>query len=370
MNTISTPFSGPHTHAVRTTGQIMGMVLLALVPATAFGFYLFGWPAVNLWLLTILSALAFEAFSLKLANKPILFYLSDGSAILSGWLLAMTLPPWAPWWIGVVGGGMAIILGKQVFGGVGQNLFNPAMLARVVLLISFPVEMTSWVTPQPLFSAHAPTFLQGLHITFNGYALDMVSGASSLGAVRTELTQGHSLSMILVPHHFTSQNLALGFISGSLGETSAVFIILGGLFLLYKRIFTWHIPVAMLASVALLATLFHEINPERYAGAGFHLFSGGMILAAFFIATDPVTSPNSSLGKLIFGASLGGLDYVIRTWGGYPEGIAFSVMLMNAMTPLIDHYTRPRIYGHNWRGAAIEYSEQKLDAVHKSRDAL
>lgn len=370
MNTITTPFSGPHTHALRSTGQIMGLVLLALAPATAFGLYLFGWPAVNLWILTILSALMCEAFSLKLAGKPILFYLSDGSALVSGWLLAMTLPPWAPWWIGVVGGAMAIILGKQVFGGVGQNLFNPAMLARVVLLISFPVEMTSWVTPQPMLSAHTPSFLEGLNITFNGYALDMVSGASSLGAVRTELTQGHSLSMILVPHHFTNQSLALGFISGSLGETSALLIILGGIFLLYKRIFTWHVPVAMLASVAILATLFHEINPERYAGAGFHLFAGGMILGAFFIATDPVTSPNSSLGKLIFGAGLGGLDYVIRTWGGYPEGIAFSVMIMNAMTPLIDHYTRPRIYGHTWRGDTIQYSEEKLDAVHKSRDAL
>jgi electron transport complex protein RnfD len=368
MNTMISSLSGPHTHAVRTTGQIMGLVLLALVPATAFGFYLFGWPAINLWLITILSALFFEAFSLKLAKKPILFYLSDGSAILSGWLLAMTLPPWAPWWLGVVGGASAIILGKQIFGGVGQNLFNPAMLARVVLLISFPVEMTSWVVPQPFLSGHAPSFLEGLDITFNGYALDMVSGASSLGAVRTELTQGHTLSTILVPQHFTNQSLALGFISGSLGETSSLLIILGGLFLLYKRIFTWHIPVAMLASVALLSTLFHEINPERYAGAGFHLFAGGMMLGAFFIATDPVTSPNSSLGKLVFGAGVGALDYVIRTWGGYPEGMAFTIMIMNAITPLIDHYFRPRIYGHTWRGNTIEYSEEKLENVHKARE--
>lgn len=370
MNMITTPSSGPHTHATRSTGQIMGLVLMALIPATGFGFYLFGWPAINLWVLTILSAVLCEAVSLKMANKPILFYLSDGSAVLSAWLLAMTLPPWAPWWIGVVGGGITIILGKQVFGGVGQNLFNPAMLARVVLLISFPIEMTSWVMPQPLFSAHTPTFLEGLNITFNGYALDMVSGASSLGDVRTQLTQGHTLSTILVPQHYTSQHLALGFISGSLGETSALLIILGGVFLLYKRIFTWHVPVAMLTSVALLATLFHEINPERYANAGFHLFAGGMILGAFFIATDPVTSPNSALGKVIFGASVGALDYVIRTWGGYPEGIAFSIMIMNAMVPLIDHYTRPRIYGHTWRGQIIEYSEQKLDDAHKSQDAL
>jgi len=370
MNMVTPKISGPHTHTQRTTAHIMGLVLLALLPATVFGFYLFGWPAMNLWLLTILSALLFEAISLKLANKPILFYLSDGSAILTAWLLAMTLPPWAPWWIGVIGGGMAIILGKQVFGGIGQNLFNPAMLARVVLLISFPVEMTSWVAPHTLFAAHTPGFMQGLGITFQGYPLDMVSGASALGAVRTELTQGHTLGMILVPLHISNNSLALGFVSGSLGETSSLLIILGGLFLLYKRIFTWHVPVSMLASVTILATSFHLINPERYAGAGFHLFAGGMILGAFFIATDPVTSPSSSLGKLIFGAGLGALDYVIRTWGGYPEGIAFSVMLMNAMTPLIDHYTRPRVYGRNWRGDTLEYSEEQLNAAHETRDSV
>lgn len=370
MNAGASPISGPHTHAQRTTGQIMAMVMFALVPATAFGFYLFGWPALNLWLITILSALLFEAFSLKLANKPVLFYLSDGSAILTAWLLVLTLPPWAPWWIGVLGAGMAIILGKQVFGGIGQNLFNPAMLARVVLLISFPVEMTSWIAPQPWFSAHAPGFLEGLRITFGGVHIDAVSAASALGAVRTELTQGHTLPMILVPHHITDGSLALGFISGSLGESSAPFILLGAAFLLYKRIFTWHIPLSMLASVAILAAIFHEINPDRYASVGFHLLAGGMILGAFFIATDPVTSPSSTTGKLIFGASLGGLDYVIRTWGGYPEGIAFAVMLMNAMTPLIDYYTRPRVYGHNWRGDILDYSEEQLDVAHKGRDSL
>lgn len=368
MNNVANTLAGPHTHTQRSTSQIMGMVMLALAPATAFGFYLFGWPAFNLWVVTVLSALCFEAASLKFANKPVLFYLSDGTAILTAWLLAMTLPPWAPWWIGVVGAAMAIILGKQVFGGLGQNLFNPAMLARVVLLISFPVEMTSWLAPQPWFSAHAPGFLQGLQITFSGIKIDAVSAASALGAVRTELTQGHTLPMILVPQHITDGKLALGFISGSLGESSALFIVLGAAFLLYKRIFTWHVPFAMLGSVVLLASLFHEINPERYASAGFHLFAGGMLLGAFFIATDPVTSPSSSVGKLIFGACLGTLDYIIRTWGGYPEGIAFAVMLMNAMTPLIDHYTRPRVYGYNWRGETIEYSEKQLDVAHETRN--
>jgi len=365
MSTITSPLSGPHTHSMRSSGQIMALVLLALLPATAFGFYLYGWPAINLWTLTILSAVITEAFTLVLARKPVLFFLGDGSAVLTGWLLAMTLPPWAPWWIAVVGGVIAIILGKSVFGGIGQNLFNPAMLARVVLLISFPVEMTLWVAPHVMLSAGSPSFLEGLDITFRGYAIDSLSSASALGVVRTELHQGHALSTIMTSG-FDSQSLALGFISGSLGETSALLIILGGIFLLFKRIYTWHVPVAMMGSVSLLATLFHGLNPEHYPDAGFHLFSGGLILGAFFIATDPVTSPNSSIGKLVFGAGCGTLIYVIRTWGGYPEGVAFAVMLMNAITPLIDHYTRPRIYGHTWRGGPIEYSSKKLDSVHKS----
>lgn len=155
---VTNPISGPHTHGKEDTPKIMRLVLLALAPATAFGIYQFGWPALFLWLITILSCVVFEALSLWLARKPIMVYLADGSAILTGWLLAMTLPPWAPWWIGVVGGAIAIVLGKQVFGGVGQNIFNPAMLARVALLISFPVQMTLWVNPLPIFSPMAPGF--------------------------------------------------------------------------------------------------------------------------------------------------------------------------------------------------------------------
>jgi len=362
---VSNPLSGPHTHGKEDTPKIMRLVLLALTPATAFGIYQFGWPALFLWLITILSCIIFEAFSLWLARKPILSYIGDGSAILTGWLLAMTLPPWAPWWIGVLGGAIAIILGKQVFGGVGQNIFNPAMLARVALLISFPVQMTLWVNPLPMFSAMAPGFVDGLLITLKGFSIDAYSGASVMGHVKTEISNGATLTAAL-SQTYDNTALALGFVNGSLGETSALLILLGGLYLMRKKIISWHIPVAMIVSTALLATIMHSIDPEHYADALFHVMSGGLILGAFFIATDLVTSPNTKTGQLIFGAGCGLLVYVIRTWGGYPEGVAFAVMLMNAVVPLIDHYVRPRIYGHARSGKTLQYSEKKLARVQQA----
>ena len=359
---VTNPLSGPHTHGKEDTTKLMWTVLLALTPATLFGIYQFGWPALFLWLITILASIVFEVLSLWLARKPILPFITDGSAILTGWLLAMTLPPWAPWWIGVLGGGIAIILGKQVFGGIGQNIFNPAMLARVALLISFPLEMTLWVHPLPAFSSHAPAFMDSLLITWHGFAIDAYSGASIMGHVKTELANGQALSAAM-PQNYDARALALGFTNGSLGETSAILILLGGGYLMFKRIISWHIPVAMLGTTALLATLMHALQPEHYAGALFHLFSGGLLLGAFFIATDLVTSPNTRTGQIIFGAGCGLLVFVIRTWGGYPEGVAFAVMLMNALTPLIDHYIRPRIYGHAYGGKTLQYSEKRLARV-------
>lgn len=354
--------SGPHTHAVGGVGRIMGMVMLALVPATTFGIYLFGWPALNLLIITILSAVVSEAISLWLAGKPLRPFLFDGSAVLTGWLLAITLPPWAPWWIAVLGGVFAVVIGKHIFGGIGQNVFNPAMLARVALLISFPLEMTTWVAPMPLASPGAPDFLEGLHITFLGIPdVDTVSGASILGHVKTTFTQGKALSEALIGQ-YANPSLTLGFVRGSLGETSALLLFLGGLLLLATRTVSWHIPTAMLATVALLATSFNILNPEHYANAEFHLLSGGMMLGAFFIATDPVTSPSTWRGQLLFGIGCGALVYIIRTWGGYPEGVAFAVLLMNAATPLIDHYLRPRIYGRRRNGAPLRYSPEKFAA--------
>ncbi|ADC63585.1 RnfABCDGE type electron transport complex subunit D [Allochromatium vinosum] len=354
---IETPAAqcGPFAHDTVGIPRTMGLVMLALVPATLFGLWQFGWPAIWLFLATLAGALLAEILSLWFAGKPIRPDLSDGTALLTGWLLAMTLPPWAPWWIGVVGALLAIVVAKQVFGGVGQNLFNPAMVARVALLIAFPLEMTSFVAPTPLFSAEAPGLVESLAITFGGQGFDAFSGATVLGQVRTELGQGETLATIL-PDLYAPLSGAVGTVAGSLGETSALLLLLGGLFLLYKRVITWHIPVALLGTIAVLAALMHLIDPEHYAGPLYHLVSGATLLGAFFIATDPVTSPVSARGQLLFGAGCGLLIYVIRTWAGYPEGVAFAVLLMNACAPLIDHYVKPRIYGRDRRGQPLEYA--------------
>jgi electron transport complex protein RnfD len=276
----------------------------------------------------------------------------------------MSLPPWAPWWVVVFGNMCAIIIGKQLFGGIGQNVFNPAMLARVVLLVSFPLEMTTWIGPHPLFSASAPDFMQGLSITFIGIPnIDSVSSASILGYVKTGFTQGHTISQSLATNDFTPLSLALGNVPGSMGETSAVLIALGGLVLLALRIITWHIPVSMLATVAIMATIGNMLDPDHYLNPVYHLLSGGLILGAFFIATDMVTSPSTPKGQILFGAGCGVLDYVIRTWGGFPEGIGFAVMLMNAATPLIDHFVRPRVYGRSRNGNPLPVEKAEKDVA-------
>lgn len=350
-----TPVAGPYTHTGSSVGRTMGLVILALLPATLFGLYQFGWPAIFLLCITLLTAVLAEAASLRLAGKPAKPYLLDGSALLTGLLLAMSLPPRAPWWIGVTGGLLAIVVGKQVFGGIGQNLFNPAMVARVALLISFPLEMTLFHPPAPLLSAGAPGFWEGLAITFGlPGQIDAVSSASTLGHIKTELGRGLDIHQIAAGVDSLWRQ-ALGTTAGSLGETSTLLILLGGLFLLYKRIIGWQIPLAMLAGLALPAAALHFVDPDHFPGPVTHLLSGGAMLGAFFIATDLVTSPVTARGQLLFGAGCGLLVYVIRTFAGYPEGVAFAVLLMNACTPLIDHYITPRIYGRDRKGEPLSY---------------
>jgi electron transport complex protein RnfD len=350
--------AAPYTHERTSIQRTMGLVMLALAPATLFGLWQFGWPAIFLFVVTIATALVAEAASLRVGGKPVRPYLMDGSALLSGWLLAMTLPPWAPWWIGVVGSLIAIVVAKQIFGGIGQNLFNPAMVARVALLISFPLEMTAFLEPQPLFAAGAPGFLESLTITFGGAQaaehFDAVTSASLLGHVRTELGQGLTLPQIY-PDGYGAIQGAVGTVPGSMGETSAILILLGGLFLIYKRIITWHIPLVMMGTIALLAGLMHLYAPDHYVGPIYHLVSGATLLGAFFIATDLVTSPVSARGQVIFASGCGILVYVIRTWTGYPEGVAFAVMIMNACTPLIDHWVKPRVYGRDRKGEPLDF---------------
>lgn len=354
----TTPVSGPFTHKANSVRNVMALVLLALLPATAFNLYLFGWPAIFLFAVTIGSCVAVEALCLSLAGRPVMATLADNSAVLTGWLMAASLPPWAPWWIGLIGAVFAIALAKHAFGGLGQNMFNPAMVGRTVLLVSFPVVMTAWVAPHPLFASASPGFSDAIAITFGGHMPDTVSAASALGHIKTELTRGIPVtqSMSDVPD---LMDMALGYRAGSMGETSALLILAGGLFLLAKRIISWHIPVAVMGSLFLMGTLFHAVDPARYASGLFHLTSGATFLGAFFIATDYVTSPVSKTGQLAFGAGVGLLAWTIRTFAGYPEGMAFAVLLMNSLTPIIDQYTRPRVFGRNRKGEPLPLAREK-----------
>lgn len=342
----------PHAHAPSSIGKVMLTVMLALTPATLFGFWLYGWPAINLWAVAIIAAILGEAFVIRIQQRAVRPVIMDGSGILTAWLLALSLPPYAPWWIAVLGSLFAVIVGKQIFGGLGQNVFNPAMAARVMLLISFPLEMTTWGAPSPLSSPNGLNLLEGLRVTFLSQPIDGMSSASLLGHVKTEFTRGIGLDQALAGHYVPLDALA-GLRTGSLGETAALLLLLGGLVLIARRIITWHAPVAMLLGVAVPALIFSLIDGNHYAGPLVHLLSGGVMLAAFFIVTDPVTSPNTALGQFIFGLGCGLLTWVIRTWGGYPEGVAFAVLLMNAATPLIDQYVKPRIYGRDRKGAAL-----------------
>jgi Na+-translocating ferredoxin:NAD+ oxidoreductase subunit D len=350
--------SGAHIGTKTSVSSIMGKVMLAIAPATIFGLFCFGWPAIFLFIVTMSSAVFFEACCLKLAGRPVKSTLLDGSALLTAWLLTMTLPPFAPWWIGVVGSGFAIILGKQVYGGLGQNLFNPAMLARVALLISFPIEMTTWANVSPLFFSHSPDIMESWRITFSEIMpipADAMTGATTLGYIKTEFSQNRLLADILQSYSPVAN--FFGWTRGSLGETSSLLLAGGGLWLIQQKIITWHIPASLLGTVFLLATVFHLIDGNHYVSPFLHLNSGAILCVAFFIATDYVTSPNTPTGQLVFGTGCGLLIFVIRTWGAYPEGAGFAILLMNAATPLIDYYIKPRIYGRDRHGKPLEINK-------------
>lgn len=338
--------SSPH---VLTPGSsvstIMLLVLAALLPAIAVYYFYFGPGILISLVLASVTALVAEAAMLRLRNYPVKYFLTDGSAVLTAWLLALSIPPLAPWWLIVVGTAFAIIVAKHLYGGLGNNLFNPAMVGFAVLMISFPSYMTQWTAPL-LLSHHPVGFSETLQYYFSGtlqgVKLDAVTMATPLDAMKTRLNLQHTMSEV--------NNMPIfGMFGGKGTEAIAAMYLLGGLFLWQRRIITWHTPVSFLVALALVAALFNGIDPNRYAPPMFHLFTGGAMLCAFFIATDYVTSPTTPLGKLIFGASAGFLVYVIRVFGGYPDGIAFAILIMNAAVPLIDAYTQPRVFGHDSR---------------------
>lgn len=317
----------------RAVSLIMRDVLLALVPGAAISTYFHG-PGVVLNLaLCIATALATEAVLLRLRDRPVRRHLTDLSGVLTAALLALSIPAWLPWWQPVLATVFAIGIGKQLFGGLGFNPFNPAMLGYVVLLISVPTNMSTWpghdaLTPWSYIAGQQPI-----------ESLDGLSSATPLDSVRTGLVQQQTLSELLPPidhhHHLV---LILGWI-------------IGGAWLLWRRVISWRIPVATLAGIALPATIFAVIDPDRFAGPGFHLLFGASIFGALFIATDPVSGSTTPRGRLIFGFGIGLLTWTIRSFGGYPDGFAFAVLLLNMAVPLIDQYTPTRVYGNRRAGA-------------------
>lgn len=315
----------PHFRSETTVETAMYGVLLALLPAAAAGVYFFGLNALRVILLSVAGCLLFEGMFLKARGRD-LSVLKDGSAVLTGLLLAMNLPSSSPGWMVLVGSLVAMVIGKQVYGGLGYNPFNPALVARVFLLISFPVAMTSWPAPGRL-----------------PLSLDTVTAATPLGEMKTSLLMTGNLGQAA---NMSLTSPFLGNMGGSLGEVSALALAAGGLYLLARKIITWHIPVSFLATVFLVTGAFWLHDPARYAAPTFHLVTGGLMLGAFFMATDYVTSPVTARGMIIFGAGCGLITVLIRLFGGYPEGVSFAILLMNAATPLIDRYTRPRVFGY------------------------
>lgn len=335
--------SSPHVHNPASVSSVMLQVNLALLPALVAYTWLFGWGVLFNILIASVTALLSEGVIMRLRGYPVLATLGDGSALLTALLLAIALPPLAPWWLIAIGTGFAIVFAKQLYGGLGYNPFNPAMIGYVLLLISFPLEMTSWGAPLGL-REHGLSLGETAAYVFNGIlptatALDSLSMATPLDAIKTQLGLEYTIEEI-------TKSPIFGRFGGNGWEIVNGLILLGGLWMLWRRIITWHVPVAMLGTLFLLSGLVHLINPEHYAGPLFHLASGGALLGAFFIATDPVSGATSNYGRLIFGAGAGLLVYIIRTWGGYPDGVAFSVLLMNMAAPTIDYYTRPRVFGH------------------------
>lgn len=346
--------SSPHHHSRRSTANLMKLVAYAGIPGIALQAVFFGYGVLVQLLLAIITAWLSEALILWLRKKPILPRLTDHSALVTAVLLAISIPPYAPWWLIVIGTAFAIIFVKQLYGGLGNNLFNPAMAAYVLLLISFPVQMTQWLPPLPLqavtlspVDAICAVFTQyscgGFSLSQLQQGIDGTTLATPLDTYRTDLAQGLTLSESYTKPIFQ------GFINVGWFWVNLAYLA-GGLFLIQQKVISWRIPVAVISSLFLLSALGWLAAADANPSPLFHLFSGATMLAAFFIATDPVSASTTDRGRLYYGAMIGILVYIIRSFGGYPDAFAFAVLLANMCVPLIDYYTRPRTYGHKPRG--------------------
>ncbi len=302
--------SSPHIRSHESTGRIMRDVVIALLPATAAGIYYFGMGALKVIIVSIVAAVATEAIVQKLRNKPVT--INDWSAVVTGLLLAFNIPSTAPWWLPAIGAIFAIAIVKQAFGGIGHNFMNPALAARAFLLASWPVQMTNWVSPGP----------------------DAVSTATPLALIQGVEATGQQLPSIM--------DLFIGNVGGCIGETSALALILGGIYLVYRGVITPRIPVIYILTVAVLTLIFGGFDFQYMI---YHIFAGGLMLGAIYMATDYSSSPVTPKGQVIFALGCGIITTIIRMFGGYPEGVSYSILLMNVATPLIDKYTSPRIFG-------------------------
>ncbi|ULC60072.1 RnfABCDGE type electron transport complex subunit D [Flaviramulus sp. BrNp1-15] len=319
--------ASPHVHSDRTSKKLMYDVIIALIPAFLVSIYVFGISALIVTSVAVVSCILFEYAIQKFLLKSDVT-ITDGSALITGVLLAFNLPSNLPIWMIIAGSLVAIGVAKLSFGGLGFNIFNPALVGRVFLLVSFPVQMTMW-----------PTAIEN-----NTTVVDAVTGATSLGVIKEGLMFGETMTEISTKIPST-MNMFLGFTGGSLGEMSAVALLIGGLFLIIRKVISWHIPVIMLVTMAIMTGVFWFLNPEQYANPVIHILSGGAILGAFYMATDLVTSPMTKKGMVIFAIGIGVITVVIRLFGAYPEGVSFAILIMNAFVPLINKYFKPRRFG-------------------------
>ena len=333
----------PYISDAPSVSAIMLKVLLALLPGIIAYVWVFGGGILVTLFLATATALVAEAAMLKIRKRPIQPFLTDYSAVTTAWLLALAIPPLSPWWLIVVGTLFAIVIAKHLYGGLGYNPFNPAMIGYAVLLISFPALMTKW--PAALQLAQIKLgFIDQLQFIFSGtlppqVMLDAVTSATPLDYLKTQLTLKHDVTSI-------SQAPIFGALGGKGGEYVTGAYLLGGLYLWQQKIITWHLPAAFLAALAAISGVFWLADSAHYASPTFHLFSGASMLCAFFIITDPVSGPTTPKGKLWFAAGVAIITYLIRVYGGYPDGVAFAVIFMNICVPLIDAHTQPRVFGH------------------------
>lgn len=340
--------SSPYLRDKLQTSSLMQRVMLCALPGLLVQSYFFGWGTLVQVLFAMATAALCEAAILAMRQRPIKATLQDNSALLTGFLLGLAVPAFAPWWITLLGVAFAIIVVKQLYGGLGNNIFNPAMAAYVMLLIAFPLQMTTWSAPVG-FEHHAFGLLDTARIIFFGstaadislyqMGADGIAMATPLDSVKTAFSTGLTINEALQANSFSD-----GFGIGWLWINCAY--LLGGLVMIKLKLIRWHISGAIIGSLFVCASIGYLLSPDTHLGPLLHLFSGATMLAAFFIATDPVSAATSNQGRLIFGALIGVLVYVIRTYGGYPDAFAFAVLLGNLCAPFIDHYVKPRTYGH------------------------